>query len=73
VAATIGTFNIEHFPQGQEFSFAVRNRVNTYNMVAGDMVSIEFASNAVNGFEVAQNSTASDPTSYTSRSYNCSV
>ena len=50
----------------------LRNRLggNTYNMVSGDRVSIEYPSNAVNGFEITTNSVLSDPTSYTSQSHN---
>jgi hypothetical protein len=74
VAATIGTIPIESFPANVEQSVILRDRFNnSYNMVAGDMVSIEFASNAVHGFEVTQNSSSSDPTNYTSRSHNGSV
>jgi hypothetical protein len=39
-------------------------------MVSGDRVSIEYPSNAVNGFEIATNSVLSDPTNYTSQSHN---
>jgi len=52
-------------------TFVLRNRFNnTYQMVANDIVSIEFPSNAVNGFEITTNSSASDPSGYTSRSHN---
>jgi hypothetical protein len=73
VASTIGTWPIEGFPAGVESSFAVRERANTWNMLAGDMVSVEFPSSATDGFEITTNSTASDPTNYTSRSWNGSV
>lgn len=73
VAATIGTFPIEAFPSNTEQSFALRLRANTYNMVANDIVSVEYPSNAVNGFEIANNNVVSDPSGYTSRSHNGSV
>jgi hypothetical protein len=74
VAATIGTFPIESFPANVEQTLVLRNRLNnTYQMVANDMVSIEFPSNAVNGFEISTNSSASDPSGYTSRSHNGTV
>jgi hypothetical protein len=61
VAATIGTWDIEHFPAGIEQSFVVRNRSNTYNMVGNDVVSVEFPSNATNGLEVSTNSVDTNP------------
>lgn len=72
VAATIGTWNIEHFPAGVEQSIVVRNRQqNTWNMVANDIVSVEFPSNATNGFEISTNSVETNPiNNYTSRSHN---
>ncbi len=74
VAATIGTFPIESFPANVETELVLRNRFNNgWNMLAGDMVSIEYPSNAVNGLEMTTNSTASDPSNYTSKSHNGSV
>lgn len=71
VAATIGTFDIQHFPQNTETELTIRNRFNnTYNMVANDSVSVEFPSNATNGFEITTHSTAGNPTNTTSRSHN---
>jgi hypothetical protein len=71
IAATIGSFDIQHFPQGVETELSIRNRFhNTYNMVANDSVSVEFPSNATNGFEITTHSTAGNPSNYTSRSYN---
>ena len=69
VAATIGTFDVRHFTEGAEYSFAVRNRSNTYEMLAGDFVSVEYPADDTNGFAISTNSTASDPSGYTSRSY----
>jgi hypothetical protein len=69
----IGTFDIRHFVPGAEQSFAVRNRQNSYQMLAGDFVSVEYPSDATNGFEISTNSVASDPTNYTSRSHNGTV
>jgi hypothetical protein len=75
VAATIGApFNIEHFPANVEQTLVVRNRFNnSYQMVENDLVSVEFPSNATNGFEITTHSSASNPTNYTSRSYNGST
>lgn len=72
VAATIGAFPIESFHANIEQQLTLRIRLggNTYNMVSGDRVSIEYPRNAVNGFEIATNSVLSDPTSYTSQSHN---
>jgi hypothetical protein len=71
VAETIGTFDIQHFPQNTETELTIRNRFNnTYNMVANDSVSVEFPSNATNGFEISTHSTAGNPTNTTSRSHN---
>jgi hypothetical protein len=72
---TIGTWDISALaPAATEHSVSVRNRFNqSYQMVANDIVSIEFPSNATNGFEISTNSVASDPSGYTSRSHNGSV
>lgn len=72
VAATIGTFPIESFHANIEQQLTLRNRLggNTYNMVSVDRVSIEYPSNAVNGFEITTNSVLSDPANYTSQSHN---
>jgi hypothetical protein len=68
---TIGTFDIAALsPAATEQSFAVRLRSNTYQMVANDIVSIEYPSNTTNGFEISTHSVASDPSGYTSRSHN---
>jgi len=65
------TFPIESFPANVEQTFVLRNRFNnTYQMVANDIVSIEFPSIAVNGFEITTDSSASEPSGYTSRSHN---
>ena len=53
-----------------EQTLVVRNRSSTYNMVLNVIISVEFPSNAVNGFEITTHSTASNPTNYTSRSHN---
>lgn len=39
-------------------------------VVSVDRVSIEYPSNAVNGFEITTNSVLSDPANYTSQSHN---
>ena len=72
---TIGTYDIAALSlAGTEQTFVVRNRFNqSYQMVANDIVSIEYPSNATNGFEISTNSVASDPSGYTSRSHNGSV
>lgn len=66
-AVLIGTFDIRHFGTGEQ-SFAVRNRQNNYEMLAGDFVSVEYPAGA-SGFEISTNSVASDPSGYTSRSF----
>ena len=74
VASTIGTFPIEAVPSDTEYEVVIRNRFgNSYNMEATDLVSIEYPSNAVNGFEITTHSTASNPTNYTGRSFNGTV
>ena len=74
VASTIGTIPIEAFPQNVENEVVLRNRFgNTYQMIANDLVSVEFPSNATNGFEITTHSTASNPANYTGRSFNGSV
>jgi hypothetical protein len=70
---TLGTWNIEHFPANVEQSIVVRLRSNNYNMVLNDVVSVEFPSNATNGFEISTNSVENNPTGYTGRSHNGSV
>lgn len=70
-AVLIGIFNIEHFPADTEQSLVIRNRQgNTYNCVVNDIVSVEFPSNAVNGFEITTHSTAGNPTNYSGVSFN---
>jgi hypothetical protein len=74
-AVLIGTFPIEALgvTSGVEHEFVVRNRFNqTYAMVANDIVSIEYPAGA-SGSEISTNAVASDPSGYTSRSYNGSV
>ena len=69
---TIGMWPIASLGQtaGIEREFVVRNRFNqSYQMVANDIVSIEYPA-GTSGFEISQNSTASDPSGYTSRSHN---
>lgn len=75
VAATIGTWDIASFgAAGTEETIIIRNRFyNTYNMVATDLVTIEFPSNATDGLEITTNSIASNPTNYTGRSFNGTV
>jgi hypothetical protein len=76
VAATIGTWSITALGEAAatEQQVVLRNRfATTYQMVANDIVSIEFPSNATNGFEISTNSVAADPSGYTSRSHNGSV
>jgi hypothetical protein len=74
IASTIGTFPIESVPSDTEYEVVLRNRFgNTYNMLATDLVSIEYPSNAVNGFEITTHSTAGNPTNYTGRSFNGSI
>jgi hypothetical protein len=70
---TINRIPIESFPANVEQSVTLRLRSNTYQLVDGDHVSIEYLSNAVNGLEITTNSTASDPTNYTSRSHNGTI
>jgi hypothetical protein len=70
VAATLGSYPVESFPANVESTFIVRLRSNTWNMVANDQVSVEFPSNATNGFEISANSVASNPTNYTGHSFN---
>ena len=77
-AVLIRSFPIDsnqyQFSETGETVLILRNRFdNTYQMVAGDHVSIEFPSNATNGFEITTNSSAADPSGYTSRSHNGSV
>ena len=75
VAATIGTWDIAALgaTTGVEHEVVLRNRFNnSYQMVANDIVSIEYPAGA-SGFEVSQNSTASDPAGYTSKSYNGTI
>lgn len=75
VAATIGTWDIASFgTAGEELQIAIRNRFgNTYNMVASDLVTVEFPSNATNGLEIRTNTTDGVVTNYTGRSHNGSV
>lgn len=74
IAATIGTWPITVGTAGAtEQSFAVRNRSNTYQMVVDDVVSVEYPSSATDGFEITTNTTLTDPTNYTSRSFNGTV
>lgn len=74
VGATIGTFPIQtSITENAEKVYVVRNRANTYECVEGDLVSIEFPADATDGLEVSTNSSASDPTGYTSRSYSGTV
>jgi hypothetical protein len=71
IVATIGTFNIEHFPAGVEQQLTLRNRFNnSHDMASGDRVSVEFPSNTTNGFEITTHSTAGNLSNYTSQSHN---
>lgn len=74
IAATIGTFDIQHIlEEGKEMEVSLRSGYNTYDMVATDLVSVEFPSSATDGFEITANSGASNPANYTSRSYDGAV
>ena len=71
---TIGTWPIAAIgPASTEQSFVVRLRTNTYTMLANDVVSIEYPSNATNGLEISTKSVLSDPAGYTSRTHNGST
>ena len=71
---TIGTWPIAAIGSAStEQSFVVRLRTNTYTMLANDIVSIEYPSNATNGPEISTNSVLSDPAGYTSRTHNGST
>lgn len=71
VASTIGTFDIRNISSStQGSSFAVRNGSNTWNMVASDVVSVEFPSSATDGLEIALNTTVGLPSNYVGRIHN---
>jgi hypothetical protein len=66
-----GTWPIEQFgPAATEQSFVVRLRSNAYQMVANDVVSVEFPSSATDGLEISTNTAQGNPTGYTGRQHN---
>jgi hypothetical protein len=67
VASTIGTFTPNSFGSGEQTA-TVSNLSNSYSMVSGDRMSIEFPSNATDGVELDEDTGAS-PSGYTSQYY----
>lgn len=63
---TLGTFTPGSFGSGEQEA-VITDLSNTYNMVANDRVSVEFAPNATNGIELDENDTGA--TNYTSQEW----
>ena len=65
---TLGTFAPNSFGSGEQ-STTISNTSNTYVMVVGDRVTVEFPSNDTNGLELDQGDPASPANNYTSQDY----
>jgi hypothetical protein len=67
----IGTWHIQSLgPAATEQSFAVRLRSNTYQMVANDVVSMEYPSSATDGLEISTSTSQENPSRYTGTQHN---
>lgn len=67
IQATLGTFTPNSFGSGEQEA-VVSASSNTYTMISGDIVSVDFPSNSTDGIELDQSSNSS-PSGYTSRQY----
>jgi hypothetical protein len=70
---TIGTWPIQQFGVGSDFSFVVRLRTNAYSTVLNDVISVEFPTSATDGFTILTNTSQGNPATFTGRTHNGSV
>jgi len=73
IAETLGTFDVQNTNHTSIGSFAIRKRNATYNIVAGDRVSVEYPSGTTDILEVVTNTTQGAVANHTSQSFDGST